>query len=171
MLQQSSCYAATLGRNNGMKLGNVIVASMLIVGTLPGLADNFSVATNRIVDLSLVGVRINTNWIGHVMSDVIGTGKVISVVVLKNNTQMWSDAHAEGIRRLVQTNPTLEARPAQIDSPGTVSDDNGAQFWLDSVVILENGTIIRMERAHSWGRLTTAKGQAYFRISDARPNK
>lgn len=154
-----------------MKLGNVIVVSMLIAGTLPGLAADSSVVTNRTVDLSLMGVRINTNWIGHVMSDVIGTNKVISVVVLKNNTQMWPDAHAEGIRRIVQANPTLEARPAQIDSHGTVPDDNGVQFWLDSVVILENGVIVRMERARSWGRLTTAKGQAYFRISDARPNK
>ena len=83
-----------------MKLGNVIVVSMLIAGTLPGLADDFSVVTNRTVDLSLMGVRINTNWIGHVMSDVIGTNKMISVVVLKNNTQMWSRRNGDASQHI-----------------------------------------------------------------------
>ncbi len=154
-----------------MKLKCTLAAIILLGISLPGFADEFSVVTNRTVDLSFIVERLNTNWIGHVMSDVIGTNKAISVVVLKNNTQMWSEGHAEGIRRILQTNPTLEAKPAGIEPHGKFKDAVDTQFWFDSIVVLENGTIVRLERMRSWGRLTTERGQAYFRISDARPNQ
>ena len=153
-----------------MKLKLTLTAVILSLGALPGFGGESAVVTNRTVGLAYIVERINSNWIGHAMSDIIGTGKVVSVIILKNNTQMAHVGHAEGIRRAIEANPTLEDRPNEIAAPHPFSDAADSQFFLDSVLILEDGMIIRVERSRSWGRLTTERGRAYFRIQDKRPN-
>ena len=154
-----------------IKTIKVLAPLILLATLLPVWATDSLVVTNCTVDLSHIVERINTNWVGRAMSDVTGTNKVASVIALKNITSMVADGHAEGIRRIIDADPTLIGRPDEIKRSGKFGDDAADYFWFDSVVILSNGRIIRIERSRLFGRFSTEKGQAYFRISDERPNQ
>jgi hypothetical protein len=145
-------------KGEGMRPRHIpaIVAALSLAAAGVWAADSAAV-TNRTVVLSSLVERVNTKWVGHGMSEIIGKGHPVTIVVLKNVTQAMPQMHVDRMRLVLQSDPILRAKP--VEQKGDV--------WFECLVIMDDGTIIRMERSHDWGRLSTENGQAYFNISDA----
>ena len=97
--------------------------------------------------------RVNTNWIGKPLPDMLNNSSPKQIIVLLNNTEAPTDMHIHNSISTLKSMATLEDLPA---------NDKESPPFFDCIVILENGGAVRVERQRAWTRITTTECRGYI---------